>query len=186
LGPLWTTAYCDDIEPGGAMDTLGKLASSILGPVAISMSCQSVALALSSSRLPTAARAPLLRSRRPGEHHRSILLAPFGEPFQNAMESPLGQAGCGTVAVSWAGTSAGPCLCPVYFTCKWALFREPTSGLEPLTCSLRVITQALQGCAGGCKSRISRRLSLLRVAACCTVLRSRWYQSGINFPLLPA
>ena len=33
---------------------------------------------------------------------------------------------------------------------------EPTSGLEPLTCSLRVITQALQGCAGGCKSRISK------------------------------
>ena len=58
--------------------------------------------------------------------------------------------------------------------------REPTSGLEPLTCSLRVITQALQGFAQGCKSRISRRLSLLRVAACCTVLRSRWYQSGIN------
>jgi hypothetical protein len=48
----------------------------------------------------------------------------------------------------------------------------------------------LQGCAGDCKSRISRRLSLLRVAACCTVLRSRWYQSGINsgnscFAILP-
>ena len=57
---------------------------------------------------------------------------------------------------------------------------EPTSGLEPLSCSLRVITQALQGFAQECKSRISRRLSLLRVAACCTVLRSRWYQSGIN------
>jgi hypothetical protein len=28
---------------------------------------------------------------------------------------------------------------------------EPTSGLEPLTCSLRVITQALQGPAQGCK-----------------------------------
>ena len=58
--------------------------------------------------------------------------------------------------------------------------REPTSGLEPLTCLLRVITQVLQGCAEGCKSRISRRLSLLWVAACCTVLRSRWYQSGIR------
>ena len=28
--------------------------------------------------------------------------------------------------------------------------KESTSGLEPLTCSLRVITQALQGCAGMC------------------------------------
>src|SRR5215207_5188726 len=45
---------------------------------------------------------------------------------------------------------------------------------------LRVITQALQGFAVPCKPRISRRLSLLWVAACCTVLRSRWYQSGIN------
>src|SRR5829696_1315032 len=62
---------------------------------------------------------------------------------------------------------------------------EPRSGLEPLTCSLRVITQALQGCAGDCKSRISRRLSLLRVAECCTVLRSRWYQSGIRCVMVP-
>jgi hypothetical protein len=57
---------------------------------------------------------------------------------------------------------------------------EPTSGLEPLTCSLRVITQALQGCAVDCKCRIPRPDSLLRVAACCTVLRSRWCQSGIT------
>ena len=47
-------------------------------------------------------------------------------------------------------------------------------------CSLRVITQALQGFARGCKSPISKRLSSLRVAACCTVLRFRWYQSGIK------
>ena len=45
---------------------------------------------------------------------------------------------------------------------------------------LRVITHSLQGFAGACKSPIFRRLSLLWVAACCTVLRSRWYQSGIN------
>src|SRR5215211_3325767 len=50
--------------------------------------------------------------------------------------------------------------------------------------SLRVIHQALQGLAQDCKSRISKRLSLLRVAACCTVLRSRWYQSGINIALM--
>jgi hypothetical protein len=57
---------------------------------------------------------------------------------------------------------------------------EPTSGLEPLTCSLRVIHQALQGCIQACNSPIPKRLSLLWVAACCTVLRSRWYQSGIK------
>src|SRR5215208_7738614 len=34
--------------------------------------------------------------------------------------------------------------------------REPTSGLEPLSCSLRVITHALQGFAEGCKCRISK------------------------------
>src|ERR687898_608411 len=47
--------------------------------------------------------------------------------------------------------------------------------------SLRVITQALQGIAGGCKCRIFRGVSFLRLAQCCTVLRSRWYQIGINF-----
>src|SRR5215208_2688948 len=47
-------------------------------------------------------------------------------------------------------------------------------------CSLRVIGHVLQGVARDCKCRIFRRLSLLRVAACCTVLRSRWYQSGIR------
>jgi hypothetical protein len=58
--------------------------------------------------------------------------------------------------------------------------REPTSGLEPLTCSLRVITQALQGLAGVCKSCIDKPVPLLCLAPCCTVLRSRWYQSGIK------
>src|SRR5215208_1776633 len=36
------------------------------------------------------------------------------------------------------------------------------------------------GCSTGCSTPISRRLSLLRVAAHCTVLRSRWSQSGVN------
>jgi hypothetical protein len=57
---------------------------------------------------------------------------------------------------------------------------EPASGLEPLYCSLRVITQALQGFARVCKCRISRRFPLLWAAACCTVLRSRWCQIGIR------
>src|SRR4028118_7642 len=51
--------------------------------------------------------------------------------------------------------------------------KEPTSGLEPLTCSLRVRQYALQGFAQPCKSRISKDISLLCNAVCCTVLRSR-------------
>jgi hypothetical protein len=63
--------------------------------------------------------------------------------------------------------------------------REPTSGLEPLTCSLRVIGQVLQGLAQACKSRIDKLISFLRLAGRCTVLRSRWYQSGIKrLPLM--
>jgi hypothetical protein len=58
--------------------------------------------------------------------------------------------------------------------------REPTSGLEPLYCSVRVIHHALQGVAGVCKRRISKGVSFLRVAARCTVLRSRWCQSGVK------
>ena len=47
-------------------------------------------------------------------------------------------------------------------------------------CSLRVIGQALQGVAEACKSRILKPISFLRLAQCCTVLRSRWCQSGVN------
>jgi hypothetical protein len=54
---------------------------------------------------------------------------------------------------------------------------------------LRVIIHALQGFAQPCKSRISKRLSLLRVASCCTVLRSRWCQKSVGYtspgPLRP-
>src|SRR5918994_4175420 len=60
---------------------------------------------------------------------------------------------------------------------------EPTSGLEPLTCSLRVRKRALLGFARVCKSRIFKWLSLLRVATRCTVLRPRWCQSGVNITL---
>jgi hypothetical protein len=47
---------------------------------------------------------------------------------------------------------------------------------------LRVIIQALQGVAQGCKSRMSKGLPLLSFAQCCTVLRSQWCQSGVNQP----
>ena len=45
---------------------------------------------------------------------------------------------------------------------------------------LRVIIQALQGFAGDCKCRIFRGISFACLAACCTVLRSRWCQSGVR------
>jgi hypothetical protein len=48
--------------------------------------------------------------------------------------------------------------------------------------SLRVICRALQRFAHTCESRISKGVSLLRLALCCTVLRSHWYQSGIRSP----
>jgi hypothetical protein len=50
--------------------------------------------------------------------------------------------------------------------------------------SLRVIGQALQECAGACKSRISKPVSFLCFVLCCTVLRSRWYQNGIKRSLV--
>jgi hypothetical protein len=46
--------------------------------------------------------------------------------------------------------------------------------------SLPVIIHALQGFAQACKYPISKPLSFLCLALCCTVLRSRWYQSGIK------
>src|SRR5215211_586438 len=46
--------------------------------------------------------------------------------------------------------------------------------------SLRVCGQGLLSVAQACKPRILRRLSLLQIAPCYTVLRTRWYQSGIN------
>ena len=41
---------------------------------------------------------------------------------------------------------------------------EPASGLEPLTCSLRVCGHVLQGCARDCKCRIPKPVSFLRLA----------------------
>jgi hypothetical protein len=49
---------------------------------------------------------------------------------------------------------------------------EPTSGLEPLTCSLRVCGQWLLSVAGVCKFRISKEFCVLPIARYCTVLRA--------------
>jgi hypothetical protein len=47
-------------------------------------------------------------------------------------------------------------------------------------CSLRVMHQALQGLAGGCKYPFSKGIRLLCIAEGCTVLRSRWYQKQVD------
>jgi len=39
----------------------------------------------------------------------------------------------------------------------------------------------LQGFAQDCKSRIDKQVSFPCLALCCTVLRSRWCQSGVNW-----
>ena len=44
----------------------------------------------------------------------------------------------------------------------------------------------LQGLAQACRSRISKGVSFLCLVPYCTVLRSRWYQSDINFILIVA
>ena len=71
------------------------------------------------------------------------------------------------------------------FYLQMARKREPTSRLKNrLPLLIRVIIHALQWFALPCKSRISKRFLLLWLALCCTVLRSRWYHSGINITLV--
>jgi hypothetical protein len=70
-------------------------------------------------------------------------------------------------------------LCMMWFS-NFSNNYEPTSGLEPLTWKLRVCGQALLRVAGVCISCISKPVSILRVAVCCIVLRSRWCQCGVR------
>ena len=69
-----------------------------------------------------------------------------------------------------------PCL-PAF--CRYFVRADERTRTADLT-SLRVIIHGLQRFARACNSRISKPFSFLRLAGCCTVLRSRWYQSGIN------
>jgi hypothetical protein len=55
-------------------------------------------------------------------------------------------------------------------------------GLELLTCSLRVSDRVLRRVSGGCKTRIPKLISFPYLALYCTVLRSRWCQSGVSTP----
>jgi hypothetical protein len=110
---------------------------------------QSIALGLASSAPPAASRAPSAKPRW-RDKHRS-------HPSLQALTS---ETGCSTVAVRWAKRPLEPCSEDPCFSCKSAFFEEPTSGLEPLTCSLRVIRQVLRGFARACKYRISRGFPL--------------------------
>jgi hypothetical protein len=52
------------------------------------------------------------------------------------------------------------------------ILREPTSGLEPLTCSLRVCGQWLLRVARACKFRISKPFLVPWLARYCRALRA--------------
>src|SRR5918997_6754705 len=60
--------------------------------------------------------------------------------------------------------------------------RRADSNRLPLL-QLLVVGQALQGFAAACKPRVSKPLFLLWLALGCTVLRSRWCQSGVKAPV---
>ena len=124
-----------------------------------------------------------LLGRRVGRHFRSHHLPPIDVP-----SPPLATQRDGTLVLLWsAGCSKsaptsclGPLRCAAFSLQierkKRADERTRTADLI----SLRGIIHALQGFAEVCKSRISRRFPLLRVAECCTALRSRWCQSGVS------
>jgi hypothetical protein len=97
--------------------------------------------------------------------------------FQPGISFTLGLNG---LQYSGSGSMPDP-WCACVFPCKEQGNREPTSGLEPLSRSLRVCGQSLQGCAEGCRSCIFRGVSFLCLAECCIVLRSRWYQEVMDY-----
>jgi hypothetical protein len=79
---------------------------------------------------------------------------------------------------TWASAS---CSCLSHLTTVKAASdprsRSPTSFLKPRQ---SVCLRSAQGCAGGYKYPSSKGIPLLCLAEGCTVLRSRWYQSGIK------
>jgi hypothetical protein len=107
----------------------------------------------------------------------------------HVVKRPCGRsypAGCRQIVVNRGNMNLFTLFCLRDLPAKVKKKGEPTSGLEPLTCSLRVIIRMFPDVAGGCETRITKPLSLLRVALSCRVLRSRWCQSGVNITLVPA
>ena len=76
------------------------------------------------------------------------------------------------------GATGAPCLEFSAYLSRLGRADERTRTAYP--CSLRVIIRALQGFARACKSCIDKAVSLLCLALRCTVLRSRWCQSGVR------
>jgi hypothetical protein len=69
--------------------------------------------------------------------------------------------------------------CEIGLSTQMSESRRADSNRLPLL-QLRVIIQVLQGFAQTCKPRIGKPVSCLGLAPCCTVLRSRWCQSGVK------
>ena len=72
-------------------------------------------------------------------------LPPIAPVRRDQLDALLGELG-----VELIGQAPRP-------SCKAQLVREPTSGLEPLTCSLRVCGQGLLSVAGVCEYHIDER-----------------------------
>ena len=81
------------------------------------------------------------------------------------------------------GQTAGP-QCLQYSAYLSRLQRADERTRTAVLISLQVNYHSLQGCARGCKSRISKGFSYLCLAWRGTVLRSRWCQSGVNITLV--
>jgi hypothetical protein len=84
----------------------------------------------------------------------------------------------GIVGSGNIGATAGPCLEFSAYLSRVGRADERTRTAYLL--QVRVIIHALQGFAQGCKCRISKGFSIPSLALCCTVLRSRWCQSGVR------
>ena len=99
----------------------------------------------------------------------------FGEVSQT-----LGSMGSSVVPGCKAYRLVGRCFSK--FLLQKRQKREPTSGLEPLSCSLRVINRVFPGVAQVCISPISRPFSLPWLTRYCRMFRPRWCQmvSGVS------
>ena len=76
----------------------------------------------------------------------------------------------GIVGSGNIGATAAPCL--EFSAYLSQISKEPRSGLEPLTCSLRVCGQGLLSVAQDCKHRKIKGFSVLCIAHYCRVLRA--------------
>jgi hypothetical protein len=86
------------------------------------------------------------------------------------------QYGCGKLGQD----GSQPSLYPLCFTCKPAFFGEPTSGLEPLTCSLRVCGGMFLRVADGYETPLSMRFFSIRRCPVLQVVRSGCRQTVVN------